>query len=56
MIKIFNNVVATLVFFLVYICVYYLIAHDVTASSLVLSVIFFILLVLVDAIRYDDED
>ena len=50
-----NNVIATMVFFIVYLIVYYLIAKEVTISLLVTSVLFFSVLVLHDIYLKEDE-
>ncbi|MBQ6538724.1 MAG: hypothetical protein IJL76_00400 [Bacilli bacterium] len=54
MVKWLNNIISTMVFFLVYMIVYYLFAREVNASVLVTSIIFFILVVIYDLNVYKD--
>ena len=56
MIKLLNNIVSSLVFFLVYIIVYYLFAKDVGVSSIVTTIIFFLALTIHDITKCDKEN
>lgn len=56
MIKLLNNIVSSLVFFLVYIIIYYLFVKDVEVSSIVTTILFFLALTIYDITKYYKEN
>ena len=54
MIKWFSDIIATIVFFLVYMIIYYIFAKTVNISLIACTIVFFILLLMYDVIKYED--